>query len=250
MYQGEGATAADGGGRGFNIAAIDPLTNRLRGPIQRFDTWATRNSGENMNAMIAYLDSQPNGTLLLIAVGDEAGLNNFPASNGCTFLPYDWVTTARQRLQALGSTQIQNYCYGDQFAMIAIKKQGVALGEARSSIADAAAATTVPLGWTDDPIVQGSTVILAAHITELRFRTDLVRATKGLDAFAWTDAVLTAKTGVIRARHVEDLRTALSQAYTATGATQPTYTDPVLAAGMVVRSVHIAELRAAVMAIE
>lgn len=79
MYQGEGATAGDGGGRGFNVAAIDPATLRLRDPIQRFDTWASRNSGTAMIAMIAYLDSLPNGTIVLIAVGDEAGMNCFGA---------------------------------------------------------------------------------------------------------------------------------------------------------------------------
>ena len=32
--------------------------------------------------------------------------------------------------------------------------------------------------------------------------------------------------------------------------TQPTYTDPVVSAGLIVRAVHFAELRAAIIAIE
>ncbi len=146
MYQGTAAIGVGpdlSGARGFNIAAIDPATGRLRNGIQRFDTWATRNNGADMNAMVAYLDSLPNGTIVLIAVGDEAGLNSFPPS-GCTSLPYSWVTAARQRLQSLGSTQIQNYCYQNQWAMIAIKGQGV-LSESLSSTGDAPVQATVQL---------------------------------------------------------------------------------------------------------
>jgi len=247
MYQGEGATQTDSGGRGFNVAAIDPLTLRLRDPVKRFDTWLTRDSGTQMNAFIAYLDSQPNGTILLIAVGDEAGLNNF-TTDLCSFLPHPWVAAAKQRLQALGSTQVQNICYRDQWSMVAIKGRGVALSEARSSTADAITAATLHQGWTDDPILQGSTTIRAVHVTELRSRIDLVRAAKGLASFAWTDSV--APLTAIRARHVTELRTALSQAYSASGMMPPAYTDPLLAEGAPIRSVHITEIRAAVMAIE
>jgi hypothetical protein len=139
MYQGEGAS--NDGGRGFNIAAIDPSTGRLRDPIQRFDTYATRDTGADMLAMIAYLDGVPNGTILLISAGDELGLNLFPP-NDCTFLNHDFVSTALQRLQALGSNQIQNYCYRDQWAMIAIKGQGM-VSESLSHDNDASTAMTM-----------------------------------------------------------------------------------------------------------
>jgi hypothetical protein len=130
MYEGVGGTMD--GGRGFNIAAIDLVTGSLRDPIQRFDTWHSRATGTGaaMTAMNAYLDSVPNGTLLLIAIADEAGLNDWSA---CTFLTQPWVSGAVSRLRALGSTQIGSYCYGDRWAMIAIKGQGVALGEARGT---------------------------------------------------------------------------------------------------------------------
>jgi hypothetical protein len=55
---------------------------------------------------------------------------------------------------------------------------------------------------------------------------------------------------VIRAPHITDLRTALAQAYLAFGQTPPTYTDPGLGAGTTIKAVHIAELRAALTAIE
>jgi hypothetical protein len=130
-YNGHGASL--NGGRGFNVAAINRTTGRLISPIQRFDTWLTRASGEAMTAMNAFIDSVPNGTLLLIAVGDEAGLTQFPAQGGCTVLPYSWVSQALARFTALGAKLLSNYCYQDQWSLIAIKGQGVALDEALGS---------------------------------------------------------------------------------------------------------------------
>jgi hypothetical protein len=127
-YNGRGASL--NGGRGFNIAAINRTTGRLIAPIQRFDTWLTRDSGGAMTAMNAFLDGVPNGTLLLIAVGDEAGLTYFPAQGACTDLPYPWVSQAFTRFAALGATLLSSYCYQDQWSLITIKGQGVALREA------------------------------------------------------------------------------------------------------------------------
>ena len=96
----------------------------------------------------------------------------------------------------------------------------------------------------------GSTVIKAVHITELRTRINTVRAAKGLAPFSWTDPTLTVGSTLAKATHVIEMRTALAQAYVAAGQSPPTYTDPALAAGMAVRAVHIAELRAAVVALQ
>jgi hypothetical protein len=103
--------------------------------------------------------------------------------------------------------------------------------------------------FTDDPLSAG-TLIKAVHITELRSRIDAIRAARGLPAFSYGDPTLTVGSTVVRAVHITDLRTALSQAYVAAGSTPPTYTDPSLAAGVPVKVAHIAELRAAIVAIE
>jgi hypothetical protein len=139
MYVGRGA--AIDGGRGFNIAAIDPTTGRLRDPIMRFDTWGTRSIGSAMTEMIDYLDEVPDGTILLIAVGDEAGLNGF---DSCTFLGagHPWVEEGLQVLEGLGSELIRSYCYRDQWSMIAVKGQGVALGEALARYDDRGSAAS------------------------------------------------------------------------------------------------------------
>jgi hypothetical protein len=77
-----------GGGRGFNIAVIDSVTGALVQPVQNFDTWFTRGTGTAMNAMINFLDGLPNNTLILVAVGDEAGLNQ---DRSCNHLSGPWV---------------------------------------------------------------------------------------------------------------------------------------------------------------
>ena len=105
--------------------------------------------------------------------------------------------------------------------------------------------------FTDDPLVAGTTVIKAVHITELRSRIDALRSRFNLQTYAWTDAGLAAGT-VVRAVHVTELRNALAQAYTAAGRTQqPAYTDPVLTPqSTVVKAAHIQELRTAVAILE
>jgi len=103
--------------------------------------------------------------------------------------------------------------------------------------------------FTDDPLSAGSTFIQAVHITELRTRVDAIRAAWSLSAFSYTDPTLTVGSTPVKAVHVTELRTALSEAYVAADRTPPTFTDPSLT-GVAVKVVHVAELRAAVVAIE
>ncbi len=107
---------------------------------------------------------------------------------------------------------------------------------------------TVGAVFTDDPLTPG-TPIKAVHLTELRARIDAVRSAKGLSAFSWGPAP-TAGVSLIRAQDVLDLRQALREAYVAAGMTPPSYTPPDPAIGVPIRASHIAELRAAVKAIE
>ena len=107
-----------------------------------------------------------------------------------------------------------------------------------------------PTPFTDATLTAGLTPIRVVHITELRTRIDAVRAHVGLPPFAWTDPRLDAGLTIVRAQHLVDLRAALSQAYTVAGRAAPSYSDPVIAAGTTARASHIAELRAAVVALE
>lgn len=147
------ATGGAGGGRGFNVAAIDTCTGTLRQPVQHFDTWATRQSGASLNDLNNFLDGQPNGTLLLIAVADEAGLNNFPPDS-CTHLTNPYIEPFFQRLQALGSQQIRNYCYWNSYVLIAVKGEGVARSEQLLSGVEASAQAALPISATISPTSQ------------------------------------------------------------------------------------------------
>lgn len=109
-------------------------------------------------------------------------------------------------------------------------------------------------GFTDDPLVAGTTSIKAIHITELRSRIDALRVHWGLAAYGWTDANLT---GVAtKAVHVTEMRTALGNAYDAAIAagrhvTHPSFTDnPLTVQQTKVKAVHISELRSDVLTLE
>jgi photosystem II stability/assembly factor-like uncharacterized protein len=111
---------------------------------------------------------------------------------------------------------------------------------------------TPPTGcpFTDTPISSGITPIKSVHIIELRVRIDILRGRYGLQPFAWTDPSLTAGATMVRAQHLVDLRAALAAAYSAATQPPPTYTDPGLGIGTPVKGAHVAELRAAVIALE
>lgn len=99
--------------------------------------------------------------------------------------------------------------------------------------------------FSDNPIASYSTLIKAAHLTELRTAVNGLRAARGLAAFPWTDPALAPGT-LVRLIHVTELRAALDQAYQAAGRPLPVYTDQTLTAGMAVKGIHLGELRSAV----
>ncbi|MBP8274119.1 MAG: RHS repeat-associated core domain-containing protein, partial [Acidobacteria bacterium] len=102
-----------------------------------------------------------------------------------------------------------------------------------------------PVTFTDDPLVAGTTMVKAVHITQLRTAINAARVVAGLTAATWTDT-LTADTTVIKPVHVTELRTALSAVYTALGVTPPTFTDATLPVDTaLIKAVHLQELRAA-----
>lgn len=108
-------------------------------------------------------------------------------------------------------------------------------------------------GFTDDPLVAGTTGIKAVHIQEMRDRINALRAAAPgpLSAFSFTDPSLTAGSTRVQAVHINELRTALAQVYTARGLTPPTYTtDPTLTTGTAIKAAHISELRSFIVAIE
>ncbi len=116
-------TGGGGGGRGFTVVAINPLDGELLHPVMNFDTWFTRTTGSAASALVTFLRSLPPGTLVLIAVGDEAGLN---LDNSCSRFPFSWVSSVLNELTGLGSQQVLNYCFRNSWALAVYKGQGQA----------------------------------------------------------------------------------------------------------------------------
>ena len=96
--------------------------------------------------------------------------------------------------------------------------------------------------FTDDPLVVGTTLVKAVHITELRSAVNAVRAAAALSAATWTDSSLT---GVeIKAVHISELRNNVDQARLALLLSANPYTDPTLTAAITtIKAVHAQELR-------
>jgi hypothetical protein len=109
--------------------------------------------------------------------------------------------------------------------------------------------TKVYQPFTDDVLTVGSSVIRAAHITELRTRINTQRVRFGLTAFTFTDGSLT---GIVATTvHVTELRTALQQAYTQASLPAVSFTDTPLVAGTTrIKALHIQELRDALVFLE
>jgi hypothetical protein len=102
--------------------------------------------------------------------------------------------------------------------------------------------------FTDDPLISQVTPIRAVHITELRTRIDALRQQFELSPFAWTDPTLAVV--FVKAVHITELRVALNDAYSAAAQSPPSYTDPTLGPGVTMKVAHVAELRAAIVAVE
>jgi len=119
----------------------------------------------------------------------------------------------------------------------------VAAPVASGSVIDLA--TTVI--FTDPTLVSGTTVIKAAHLTELRTAVAAVAALAGQTAPAFTDPTINPGVTAIRAVHIEELRTFLDAARAALQLPAISYSQPAIAPGVTpVRALDIEELRAGV----
>lgn len=100
----------DYGARGFNIAVLDDNTGLRMREYRHFDTWYVPS---RHNDLVNYLNSLPNGSIVLLAIADHGGMN------------YAQAGATRTLLQSWGSTMIGNVSGNNTWAMITIKGQGV-----------------------------------------------------------------------------------------------------------------------------
>lgn len=119
------------------------------------------------------------------------------------------------------------------------KVRAVNGGESADSNKDLA--TTVI--FTDDPLVIGTTVVKAAHITELRTAVNAVRALTPLGAGTYTDPALSIGTTLVKAAHINDLRTALDAARSNLALSAISYGETVTGSTTTIKASHFTELR-------
>lgn len=94
--------------------------------------------------------------------------------------------------------------------------------------------------FTDDPLVAGTMMVRAVHVTELRTAIDTYRTLASLGAYGWASTITGGSTSITAAQ-IAELRTALTPALTAFSRTAA-YTNP-LAVGDPIRAVDLQELR-------
>ena len=128
------------------------------------------------------------------------GAVSYEVARTAAGVPYGTITTTGFNTYS-DATALASAAY-------AYKVRAIDASSAASTYSDPDAATT--LFFANDPLVAGSTVIQAVHLTQARTAVNLVRAVAGLGDAPFTDA---SPAGVaIKAVHLQELRTALSQA--------------------------------------
>ena len=127
LYWGNGGEAA---GRGFSVAVVDPETLDLQGAVQSFDTYSTRQTGAGEAARLGvFLQGVAEGMLVLLVVGDDAGLT-YGEDRTCIFFEDASTQRVLDLLVGLGSRHIREYCYRASWAMAAYQGFGRAEAEA------------------------------------------------------------------------------------------------------------------------
>ena len=169
------------------------------------------------------------------ASGMAIGTTNWTASGIVLHLGTNVLTVAAQNLTGYIATATLTVTLSVQFTFT------------DDSLIAGTLTTDPPLA---DPLLAASIPIKAIHFTELRDAINIIRLTCGLGTFAWTDPMLIPGITPINAIHLAELRTALNDAYLAVGRTPPTYTDPTAAAELIIKAVHLNELRAGVRALQ
>ena len=119
------------------------------------------------------------------------------------------------------------------------KVRAIATGGAVSAYS--AIDIAITYGFTDSTLQAGTTKIKLAHLTELRTAANAVRSAASLAPMSWAETT----PQQMRASHLTEVRTAVQQARAAVGLAAPTYTDPTLTVGIVIKAVHVEQLRSA-----
>jgi len=130
------------GGRGINLAVLDPNTGMRMEDYRHYDTYFFRNDPNRFDALSDYINLLPNGSIILFSLSDEGGFMDFPPYET---MPLAGAETGFQILESLGSTQIRSVPFGGSWAMISVKGQGLLDEDSDASGASVTAETTLNL---------------------------------------------------------------------------------------------------------
>jgi len=98
--------------------------------------------------------------------------------------------------------------------------------------------------FADDPLVAGTTLVQAAHITQLGAAVDAVRTLASLGAGSYADGTVITGTTLVKAAHLTDLRTALDAARSTLALSALSCSEETITASTtMIKGDHITELR-------
>jgi hypothetical protein len=163
-------------------------------------------------------------------------------ANGAASYDIMRATGSSSTLQYLATTASSPYNDAATSPNAAYRYRIDAYDGSHNLIASSNIDLTTTVAFTDATLTAHVTTIKAAHFTELRTATNLLRALAGLGAMTFTNGTPAAG-GVVRASHVTDLRTAINDARVALGAGAISWAETSLG---VIKASHEQEMRDAV----
>lgn len=128
--------------RGLNVTVLDGMNYEILAS-ESFDTYI---SYAESNHYVAFIDQQENGSIIAIAVKDEASAKLHEE--------------AKEKITSLGSTEIYNLCFRNSWSMISVKGYEAVMVETLSSDSPADCQICLPIGSVTS--AQSSQVLLKA----------------------------------------------------------------------------------------
>jgi hypothetical protein len=215
-----------GNGNLMSVSDVDDANNGISGDeSMQVSLTATHGTVTLSGTTGLSFTAGANGTATMTFTGTIANLNN--ALSGLGFLPT--LNFRGAATLTITTNDLGNFGTG-------------------GALTDTDTVAVTVIGFTDDPLVAGTTVVRAVHITEMRSRIDSVRVRNGLGNYPWARTI-TPGTVTILAADIMELRTALDQAYDQIPQGHFGYARTIVP-GLTIQARDITDIRAALLAIE
>jgi hypothetical protein len=176
------------GGRGITVAVLDETTGIRMRDVRTYDTWLSPGGFGSFHAnfppLIQYIQSLPDGAIVTLVAGDEAGFINPNA-----VIPWADAEQWYQAFEAMGSTKVRQVDYRGGWAMIFRKGHGVLAENVSPPQAGAEVQAEVSLTLNPDAGRRNGPVVLSAAFdfdapkpaVVLQFSEDVTGSIQGSD---------------------------------------------------------------------